>query len=341
MLDGIEKYRTAGAPPAQPNRHQVHVDNDGSQFSPIADPHENERRGSNSGARNEAVIDLDDDHSAAAGSSSGSSAQSGGDNSDVDVFAIDDDSDDALNTTQDEKLLVPTDHNHHHDNKKRKSLTNNDSSKASANSSRSLERTATRRRSAVITNSDLVDLWTKLSVIDKEQTSAQFVVDRIIKSVQTETEDSYSSLVGSELLNAYTRCRQNQERLQEQMVLLHGLANQRHTLEQEIVRYLRWTQKTVSQDSQDLVFCNELEQKLKAYRKVHVAIKAAHDELVHEEEQAAMAQRERERIQQEKDEAEKFKQEALKKETEAREGMVWNPTTREYQALDTTEAWRD
>jgi hypothetical protein len=342
MRKGIEKYRIVDG---KPNRDHVYVDNDGSRFSPIADPHESERRGSNSSAENEGY--LTDDHIAAASSSSDSesSTQSDGDSSDVDVLVVDDDS-----TTQDEKLLVPTDLN--------ELANHNESSQASPSSSRSPERTAAQRQSIVITNSDLVDLGTKLLVIEKEQASAQFIVDRITTSIRA-AEDGHSSLDGSELLNDYTRCRQNQEQLQEQMVLLHGLANQRHALEQEIVRYLRWTQKTVSQDSQDLVFCHELEQKLKAYRKVHVAIKGAHDELVHDEEQAAMAQIEQERIRQEQEEAERmeqerirreqeeaeeterFRQEALRRETEARPGMVWNPTTGEYQAWDTTETWRD
>jgi hypothetical protein len=81
--------------------------------------------------------------------------------------------------------------------------------------------------------------------------------------------------------------------------------------------------------------------RLLGYRKIRPAIKDAHDKLVHEEQQVAMAQIEQERIRQEQEEAEQFRQEALKRETEAREGMVWNPTTGEYQTLDTTEAWRD
>jgi hypothetical protein len=254
MRKGIEKYRSAGA---KPHRDQVYVDNDGSRFSPIADPNECQGRDSNSSAQNEPVIDLTDDHVARSSSDSESSTQSEGANSDVDVLVVDDDSNDALTTTQDEKLLIPTDINEHHGSKQRKLLANqNESSKASA-SSRSSERTATQRQSAVITNSDLVDLFTKLSVIEKEEASVQFIIDRISRSIQAETKDSYCSLVRSELLNAYSRCRQSQERLQEQMVILHRLAKQRHALEQEIVPYLRWARKPVSQDSEDLECCDE------------------------------------------------------------------------------------
>ena len=59
----------------------------------------------------------------------------------------------------------------------------------------------------------------------------------------------------------------------------------------------------------------------------------------HPESAAEAAERERKR--KEEEENEKFRKAALAKQTEARPGMVWNPSTREYQALNTDESWRD
>ena len=52
-------------------------------------------------------------------------------------------------------------------------------------------------------------------------------------------------------------------------------------------------------------------------------------------------ERERERLQQEQRELKAFARVALSKEKEAKPGMVWNPSTREYQVLNTDESWRD
>jgi len=100
-------------------------------------------------------------------------------------------------------------------------------------------------------------------------------------------------------------------------------------------------ERALEHDAQDLAFLQELQIKIGQFQPVHAELVQARHLL--RQEQAARQQRqaeaERQRLEQE--ENERFRRAALAKETEAKPGMVWNPTTREYQSLNTDESWRD
>jgi hypothetical protein len=73
----------------------------------------------------------------------------------------------------------------------------------------------------------------------------------------------------------------------------------------------------------------------------HAKAKLAREERRAQEAIAAVkAKEERQRLQ-ELEERKKLLEAAMKKQDVAEEGMVWNPTTQEYQYLNTNEDWRN
>jgi hypothetical protein len=74
---------------------------------------------------------------------------------------------------------------------------------------------------------------------------------------------------------------------------------------------------------------------------IRVELKKTRDIIREEQRIRAEEEAEKERKRRESEENERFRRAALAMETEAKPGMVWNPTTREYQALNTDESWRD
>jgi hypothetical protein len=187
----------------------------------------------------------------------------------------------------------------------------------------------------------MVDLWNQLDDLQSKFTMAQQTLGTMDKALAEQPAEALQDLVGDELQQAKRRHDLWQSDMRRQREVLHGIAVQRHALEQEAVPYLQYMEKTLQQDQEDIEFCNQLEQKIRQFQRVHPALVKARDERVAAEMKRKVEEEERERKRREEEAEEKFRQAALAKETEAKPGMVWNPTTREYQALNTDEAWRD
>ncbi|GAX21430.1 regulator of Ty1 transposition protein 103 [Fistulifera solaris] len=198
-----------------------------------------------------------------------------------------------------------------------------------------------KRRSVILSASNLLELWTRLSDLQQQYEGAQLVLAKIDERLQNMPADDLANLVGDELQQAYQQNRMDEKQMTLQRQKLHAIAQERHVLEQEAKRYLPWLEKALKQDEDDIVFSEMLEQKIASFQGIHALAQKARDERVAEEQRIRAQQQALERQRKEEEEQEKFRQAALAKETEARDGMVWNPTTREYQYLNTDESWRE
>ena len=87
--------------------------------------------------------------------------------------------------------------------------------------------------------------------------------------------------------------------------------------------------------------CDQLELKLQSFASVHQACRNARQQQAAQELQRIQREELAARKQREQEEERRFREASLAKETEAKPGMQWNPVTREYQAMNTNEDWRD
>ncbi len=198
-----------------------------------------------------------------------------------------------------------------------------------------------KRRAVILSASNLLELWTRLTDLQQQYEGAQLVLAKIDERLQNIPADDLGNLVGDELQQAYQQNRMDEKQMTLQRQKLHAIAQERHLLEQEAKRYLPWLEKSLKQDEDDIVFSEMLEQKILSFQGIHALAQKARDVRVAEEQRIRAQQQALERQRKEEEEQEKFRQAALAKETEARDGMVWNPTTREYQYLNTDESWRE
>lgn len=198
-----------------------------------------------------------------------------------------------------------------------------------------------RRTSTVLSINNLVELWNRLLALQQSYVHAQLLLEKITKSFEDHPADALQDLVGDELQQCYRENLRHQEQLVAQRKILRSIAQERHDLEQHAVRYLPWLEQALKQDDADMELCTMLELKIDSFRSIHAVMKQAQEERLEEERKQRLAEEERERKRREEEENERFRKAALSKETEAKPGMVWNPSTREYQALNTDESWRD
>lgn len=198
-----------------------------------------------------------------------------------------------------------------------------------------------KRRSAILSVSNLLELWTRLTDLQQQYDGAQLVLAKIDERLQMTPADELGNLVGDELQQTYQQNRMDEKQMVLQRQKLHAIAQERHVLEQEAKRYLPWLEKALKQDEDDIVFCDMLEEKIMSFRGIHAVTQKARDTRVAEERRRQAELQEMERKRKEEEEQEQFRQAALAKETEAKPNMVWNPSTREYQYLNTDESWRE
>jgi len=198
-----------------------------------------------------------------------------------------------------------------------------------------------RRRRSALSASNLLDMWNRLVSLQQSYEHAQLTLEKIDTTVAKTSAEELENLVGDELQFHYKQNMDFNNQITVQRQSLHDIAQERKMLEEEAMRYLPWLEKSLQQDEDDVQFCDTLEQKLLSFQKIHGHIRMARDILVAEERKRQEQEAERERKRKEEEENEKFRKAALAKETEAKPGMVWNPATREYMALNTDESWRD
>jgi hypothetical protein len=187
----------------------------------------------------------------------------------------------------------------------------------------------------------LLDVWNRLNTLQQNYEHAQLTLEKIdTVNIKTSAEE-LEHLVGDELHQSFRQTISFRQQLVAQRKNLYDIAQERKVLQQEAIRYLPWLETALKQDEDDIRFSDELELKLQSFQKLHPAVVDAHEVRLAEEAQRVQAEEEKERKLKEQEEAEKFRAAALSKELEAKPGMVWNPVTREYQARNTDESWRD
>jgi hypothetical protein len=198
-----------------------------------------------------------------------------------------------------------------------------------------------RRRRSTLSNNNLLDVWTRLNTLQQNYELAHMTLNKIETVTSKTPAAELENLVGDELQQTHRQTVSFRQQLASQRRNLYDIALERKLLQQETVRYLPWLEAAVKQDEDDLRFSDELELKLLSFQQIHPAVVKARDIRLEEEAKERQAKEKRARKREEAEESERFRQAAMSKETEAKPGMVWNPVTREYQALNTEETWRD
>jgi CID domain len=210
---------------------------------------------------------------------------------------------------------------------------------ATAGVDTSKRRATQRRKSSLLTDS--LSTWQRLAQLKQSAYHAQLVLDKIDTALGKVSKKELEDLVGDELQQAFRENTRFQQQVVEQRKLLHEIAAETHMIEEDCLRYLPWLERAAQQDTDDVKFCDDLIAKIKAFQRVHPSIRRARELRLEEE---RLRQIEQEKLEEERrrlEEDKRFREAALAKETEAKPGMVWNPSTREYQALNTDESWRD
>jgi hypothetical protein len=198
-----------------------------------------------------------------------------------------------------------------------------------------------RRRRPVQSIVNLVDTLTHLSTLQQNSEYSQLALQKIDTVIQKQTPEELEQLVGDELQLSFRQVQDFLKQIQDQRKELYGNAQERHTIEQEAIGYVPWLEKALQHDDDDIQFCDKLEQEILSFSPVHVEIRKARDLRRAQEQRRQEEEAERERNRKEQEEAERFRRAALQRQTEGGVGLVWNPSTREYQEVNTEESWRD
>jgi hypothetical protein len=198
-----------------------------------------------------------------------------------------------------------------------------------------------RKRKSILSTSHMIDMWNQLSELDQKFQGAQAVLSRIDERHEKISHSELENKVGDELQQAYKQNESDQVQMAAERKNLHAIAQERRQREVEAMRYLSWLEESLKHDEEEMQFCDLLEQKILSFKEIHTVLSDARNKRLAEDLKKLNEKRERDRIQKEREDQEKFKREALARETEAKPGMVWNRTTREYQSLNTDESWRE
>jgi CID domain len=197
-------------------------------------------------------------------------------------------------------------------------------------------------RSSILSTTNMVTLWGKLTA---NQQDADLII-KTLKDMRQKAQDDrhrvdVTTLVGDKLVQAAKLNQMDKLTVLKYRGKLFQLANDRHNMEQQAVRYYHWLAQTIASDSGDLDLADTVETKLQLWAPVAEQLRTARSVRRQQERELQLAAELQSQRQHEQAEAAAFRAAALAKETEAKPGMVWNPTTREYQALNTDESWRD
>lgn len=195
-----------------------------------------------------------------------------------------------------------------------------------------------KRRKTILSTTSLTDLWNQVSTLQDGLDSSKSLLKEITAPANQEKVDQ---LVGDELLTEYQRVCKSINQVYEQKHELHKIAKDRKALEQEAIKYIPWLQASLKNDDLDVNFSKQLSEKILLAQHVHAQAKQARDAKRQEEALQRQLQEEEMRKTAEEEERKKFMESAMKKESEAKPGMVWSRDRQEYVYLNTEESWRD
>jgi CID domain len=235
--------------------------------------------------------------------------------------------------------------NYAHRNNKRQRRRSSTASAAGANGSRAERRSSNLNSinspKSILSNVRFLEIWNQLVENEQKYDIAMNTIRQINTNIDTISNDELSNLVGDALQQAVQQNEMDLKRMVQQKRILHALANQRHTLGLEAMRYIPWIEASIHQDIEDIQFSTVLQEKIRQFLPICKQLQATRNVVRQEQQRLDEINAEKVRRQTEAEENERFKRDILAMQTEAKPGMVWNPTTREYQALNTDESWRD
>jgi hypothetical protein len=196
---------------------------------------------------------------------------------------------------------------------------------------------ASKRRKSILSISSLMELWNQVATLQEGLQSSQ----ALVREISAPSISEVDQLVGDELLDEYKRVLKSTRVIQQQKRSLHKIAQDRKALEKEALKYISWLQSSLQNDAEDVKFCRDLSTIITSINHVHgAALERRNIERKLEEEKRKL-QEEALLQKQEEEERRKFAESAMKKEVEAKPGMVWSRDRQEYVYLNTEESWRD
>lgn len=196
---------------------------------------------------------------------------------------------------------------------------------------------ASKRRKSILSTSSLMELWNQVATLLEGLESSK----ALLRDIAAPPTNEVDQLVGDELLEEYKRTLKSQRVMKQQKSALHKIARDRKALEGEAVKYIPWLQVALKNDEDDVKFCRELQAKIQSIKHVHKVALERRNLMRQEEDLRRKQQEEALRQKQEEEERRKFAESAMKKEDEAKPGMVWSRDRQEYVYLNTEESWRD
>ena len=226
------------------------------------------------------------------------------------------------------------------------------------------------KKSKALSNQSFLDMFQSIAKLDDTYKSSLSTLNSVPESYLDSND--IDDLVGDELTDMYKKVCETHRKVRKERRVIYNVAAERRQREKESKRYIAWLKNLVKVDDEDLKFAETLEEKLDLLSVCHGEICNCTEFLylhlfvflnwnitwllftstdeakalrnTRREEEARKAAEEEAAAQQEAEEEERKRMlEDVKKQAEAKPGMVWNPQLREYQLLHdpTEESWRD
>ncbi|KAL3796959.1 hypothetical protein HJC23_000712 [Cyclotella cryptica] len=198
------------------------------------------------------------------------------------------------------------------------------------------------KKPKALSNQTFLEMFESIAKLDETYKSALGVLNSIPPAYLDENGTDIDDLVGDELTEMYKKVCETHRKVRKERRVIYSVAVERKQMEKEAKRYIQWLKNLANVDGEDIEFAEGLEQKLDLLSVCHEEAKALRD-IRREEEARKLAEEEAAAIQEAEEQERRRMLEDVKKQAEAKPGMVWNPQLREYQYLHdpTQESWRD
>lgn len=233
------------------------------------------------------------------------------------------------------------------------------------------------KKPKALSGQNFLKLFQSIANLDEKYKSSMGVIEAIPPSYLDDDNADIDDLVGDELTSMYKKVRDTQRKVLRERRSMYSVALQRRELEKEAKRYISWLKNLAKVDDDDIKFVDKLEEKLEVISVCHgksfycstihlcfllhrlghlthqhfhsfFAINSTEEakklrDVRRSEEAQQLAEAEAIAQQEAEEKERKSLLEDVKKEAEAKPGMIWNPNLREYQYLHdhTEESWRD
>lgn len=194
----------------------------------------------------------------------------------------------------------------------------------------------------VYSTSTLLDLLRRTETLSSEFHSAKSMVEGCPSSHFSTDPDSIVDLVGDDLVKMHHDVRNTGKLLIQQRKKVHAIAKERRELELDAIKFVPSLKDSLKQDDDELKFCDQIEEKINLLAVVIDYARVAREKRRQEEENRQKEADAEERRKEEEAERKKLLEAAMQDKV-GLPGMVYNPTTREYQKIHdhTEDDWRN